>query len=183
MDLKAALQERMRTVPDFPKPGIFFKDITPILQDPPLLARCTAAITEYYTAVGFDLVAGIEARGFIFGALIAHTTGKPFIPFRKAGKLPAECLRESYSLEYGQAEIEVHADAIAPGQRVLIVDDLLATGGTAAAAVKLVERAGGSLAGVAFLIELTFLDGRARLLATGAADEQILSLVGYGANE
>lgn len=183
MDLRAALAERMRTVPDFPKPGILFKDITPILQDPSLLARCTAAITGHYASSGFDLVAGIEARGFIFGALIAHTTGKPFIPLRKSGKLPAECLRESYSLEYGTAEIEMHADAILPDQRVLIVDDLLATGGTAAAAVRLVERAKGSLAGIAFLIELTFLDGRARLREAGANEEQILSLIGYGAGE
>ena len=105
MELRDALRARIRTIPDHPKPGILFKDITPLLQDPPLLSRCVGAITRAFAGEGFDLVGGIEARGFIFGTLVAHTTGKPFFPLRKAGKLPARTLREAYSLEYGQAEI------------------------------------------------------------------------------
>ncbi len=183
MDLQTALRTRLRTIPDYPKPGILFKDITPLLQDPALLARCIGAITGAYPVGGFDAVGGIEARGFIFGSLVAHTAGKPFFPFRKAGKLPYRSLRESYSLEYGQAEIEIHADAIAPGQRVLVIDDLMATGGTAAAAARLVRRAGGEVAGVAFIVELGFLDGRRALHEAGVADERIVSLVTYAAGE
>jgi len=183
MELQTALRESMRTVPDFPKPGVLFKDITPVLQDPPLLARCIGEITGAYADGGFDVVGGIEARGFIFGSLVAHTTGKPFFPFRKAGKLPARCLKASYALEYGTAEIEMHVDAFKPGERVLVVDDLLATGGTAAAAAKLVREAGGHLAGTAFLIELPFLKGRARLHEAGVAPETIHSLIGFDAGE
>lgn len=183
MDLQTALRARIRTIPDYPKPGIFFKDITPLLQDPPLLTRCIGAITGAYPAGGFDAVGGIEARGLIFGALVAHTAGKPFFPFRKVGKLPYRSLRESYDLEYGQAEIEIHVDAIAPGQRVLIIDDLLATGGTAAAAARLVRRAGAEIAGVAFVVELAFLPGRDALHAAGVADERIVSLVGFALGE
>jgi adenine phosphoribosyltransferase len=183
MDLAAALRASIRSVPDFPKPGVLFKDITPTLQDPPLLARCVGEITSAFAQDGFDVVGGIDARGFIFGALVAHTAGKPFFPFRKAGKLPWKSLREAYSLEYGEAVLEMHADAVADGQRVLIVDDLLATGGTAAAAARLVRRAGGQLAGVAFMIELTFLGGRDVLRRADVTDEQILSLVHYDAGE
>ncbi len=183
MELQESLRARIRTVRDYPKPGILFKDITPLLQDPPLLTRCVGEITGAFASSGFDVIGGIEARGFIFGSLVAHTTGKPFFPFRKAGKLPSETLRARYLLEYGEAEIEMHRDAFVAGQRVLIVDDLLATGGTAAAAAQLVQQAGGLLSGVAFLIELTFLDGRGKLRDVGLRDEQIVSLLGYGAGE
>lgn len=183
MELQAALRARIRTVPDYPKPGIRFKDITPLLQDPPLLTRCIGAIMGSHPPGGFDTVGGIEARGLIFGALVAHAAGKPFFPFRKPGKLPYRSLREAYSLEYGQAEIEIHVDALTPGQRVLIVDDLLATGGTAAAAARLVRRAGGEIAGAAFVVELAFLDGRRALHAAGVADERIVSLLGVAAGE
>ncbi|MCK4304278.1 MAG: adenine phosphoribosyltransferase [Candidatus Eisenbacteria sp.] len=183
MELKAALRERMRSIPDFPKPGILFKDITPVLQDPPLLARCIGDITRAFADPGFDAVGGIEARGFILGALVAHSAGKPFFPLRKAGKLPGKCLRESYSLEYGVAELEMHHDAFLPGQRVIIVDDLLATGGTAQAAARLVQRSEGVLVGMAFLIELAFLDGRAKLVDAGVDENRIHSLVAYAAGE
>ncbi len=183
MDLQSALHTRIRSVPDYPKPGILFKDITPLLQDPPLLSRCVGALIGAFPAGAFDIIGGIEARGFIFGALVAHTAGKPFFPFRKLGKLPYQSIREAYELEYGQAEIEIHVDAIAPGQRVLIVDDLLATGGTAAAAARLVRRAGGEIAGAAFVVELTFLAGRRALHEAGVAPERIVSLAGYGVGE
>jgi len=183
MDLPGALQTRIRSVPDYPKPGILFKDITPLLQDPPLLSRCVGALIGAFPAGTFDVIGGIEARGFIFGALVAHTAGKPFFPFRKLGKLPYQSLREAYNLEYGQAEIEIHVDAIAPGQRVLIVDDLLATGGTAAAAARLVRRAGGEIAGVAFVVELTFLDGRRLLHEAGVPADRVVSLVGFRVGE
>ncbi len=183
MDLRDSLRESIRTVPDFPKPGILFKDITPVLQDPPLLARCVGEITRAFAGDGFDVVGGIEARGFILGALVAHTAGKPFFPLRKPGKLPWNCLRESYTLEYGEAELEIHTDAFPAGQRVLIVDDLLATGGTAAAAARLVSRGKGVLAGVGLLVELTFLGGRAKLRAAGVDDQQIRSLIGFGEGE
>jgi len=183
MDLTSELKERIRTVPDFPKPGILFKDITPIFEDPPLLARCIDAIDNHFSAGGYDLIGGIEARGFIFGAMLSQKTGKPFIPIRKAGKLPGKTFRESYQLEYGQAEIEIHQDAIPAGARILLLDDLLATGGTAAAAIKLIEQTGGKLAGIAFLIDLAFLGSLARLRETGVTDDQILSLVSYGAGQ
>jgi adenine phosphoribosyltransferase len=183
MELSSALRTRIRSVPDYPKPGILFKDITPLLQDPPLLSRCVGALIAAFPAGSFDIIGGIEARGFIFGSLVAHTAGKPFFPFRKAGKLPYRSIREAYSLEYGQAEIEIHVDAIAPDQRVLIVDDLLATGGTAAAAARLVRRAGGEIAGVAFLVELSFLEGRRALREAGVANERIVSLVGFEVGE
>jgi adenine phosphoribosyltransferase len=183
MDLKTALRERIRTVPDFPKAGVLFKDITPVLQDPPLLTRCVGEITSNFAEEGFDAVGGIDARGFILGALVAHTAGKPFFPLRKAGKLPFERISESYSLEYGEDQLEMHADAFGPNERVLIVDDLLATGGTAAAAARLVQRAGGILAGMAFLVELTFLDGRKRVCEAGIEDRRILGLVRYAAGE
>ncbi len=180
MELETALRACIRSVPDFPKPGILFRDISPVLQDPPLMTRGVGAITGAFAEGGFDVVGGIDARGFILGSLVAHTAGKPFFPLRKAGKLPWKCLRETYSLEYGEAELEMHVDAFESGQRVLIVDDLLATGGTAAAAVRLVQRARGVLAGIGFLVELTFLEGRGILLAAGVEEGNILSLIEYG---
>lgn len=187
MDLTGTLKSTLRTIPDFPKPGILFKDITPLFNDPALLDSCIEAMIERFSAPespgGFDYIGGIEARGFIFGAMIAQKTGKPFVPFRKVGKLPGKCLRESYRLEYGEATIEIHEDAFEHGKRVLLIDDLLATGGTATAAVKLVQKAGGVVAGVAFLIELDFLGGRARVAEAGVADSEIMSLVTYADGE
>jgi adenine phosphoribosyltransferase len=183
MELTEILRERIRTIPDFPKPGIAFKDVTPVFQDPELMRRVIEALCASNQADGFDAVGGIEARGLILGAPVAHAYGKPFFPFRKPGKLPWKSLRESFKKEYGQDELEIHVDAIAPGARVLIVDDLLATGGTAAAAARLVRAAGGEIAGIAFLVELTFLAGRAVLHEAGVRDERIVSLVSFGMGE
>lgn len=154
----------VRDVPDWPTPGVGFKDITPLLADGPVFA----AVVEHLAAVavghgGVDLVAGMEARGFILGAPVAASLGVGFLPVRKAGKLPGPTLAARYSLEYGDAAIELHPSTIAPGARVLVLDDVLATGGTAAATADLVERAGGVVVGLAFLLELTFLAGRDRL--------------------
>jgi len=157
------LRARIRDVPDFPIPGILFRDITPILQDPAAFRDCVDLFLDHFKGRGIDVFAGIESRGFLFAAPIALELGAAFVPVRKAGKLPAEKLQRTYALEYGRATIELHRDAIEPGQRVALVDDLLATGGTAEAACGLLEEAGGKIADVAFLIELDFLSGRARL--------------------
>lgn len=150
----------IRDIPDYPKPGILFKDITPLLADP---AAFTQVIDGLAAGYAFDKVVGIEARGFILAAPIAVRCAAGFVPVRKKGKLPAETLEASYDLEYGSAAIEVHADALTPGERVLIVDDVLATGGTAAAAVDLVRRTGAQVVAISFLLELSFLSGRERL--------------------
>jgi adenine phosphoribosyltransferase len=154
------LRSAIRDVPDFPKPGIVFKDITPALGDPELLKLTLDAFTEATRPFGVTKIVGIESRGFIFGAPVAAALGVGFIPVRKKGKLPWQCEAISYALEYGEATIEIHRDAIRPGERVVIVDDLLATGGTAAAAVALVQRLGGEVVEAQFLIELGFLKGR-----------------------
>jgi adenine phosphoribosyltransferase len=164
----------IRDVPDFPSPGIAFKDISPLLADPGLFADVVAAMAEPFADAGIDLVAGIEARGFIVGAPVAQRLGAGFVPVRKLGKLPAETVQASYTLEYGTDSLEMHRDAIAPGQRILIVDDLLATGGTAAATVGMVKQLGGVVEGVTFLIELVELKGRDRL-----AGEQVTALLQY----
>ena len=153
----------IRDIPDFPKPGILFKDITPVLADGDALGEVVGALTRSAGKLAPDAIAGIESRGFLFGAPIAHAMNIGLIPIRKVGKLPYKTIKEEYALEYGTATVEIHDDAIRPGQRIVIVDDLLATGGTAAAAAKLVERVGGVVAGFVFLIELPFLGGRARL--------------------
>ncbi|MEM1268793.1 MAG: adenine phosphoribosyltransferase [Bacteroidota bacterium] len=158
-----ALAAAVRTIPDFPSPGIQFKDITPILADPALLQRSVEALVKPYFDQGITKVIGIESRGFIFGAMMAERLRAGFVPVRKAGKLPAETIAGSYDLEYGSATIELHVDAIQPGEKVLIHDDVIATGGTAEAAARLVERSGGTVAGFSFLVELSFLDGRSRL--------------------
>ncbi len=150
-------------VPDFPSVGIMFKDISPLLADPGAFALAVRLMSEPFDTDSVDKVVGIEARGFIFGAPIAMRLGAGFVPLRKAGKLPSRTLSESYDLEYGSATVEVHADAFGPGERVLIVDDVLATGGTAAAATALVGRAGGVVVGCSVLIELGFLGGAERL--------------------
>ena len=170
MDLK----QHIRHVPDFPKPGILFYDITTLLRDPSGLVVTIDRLSTPYIDQGIDVVIGIESRGFILGAPVAERIGAGFIPIRKPGKLPAEVVKESYDLEYGQDALEIHADAIENGQRVLIVDDVLATGGTAAAAAELVKKLGGDLHGLAFLIELSFLDGKAKLKG-----EQVYSVLQY----
>jgi adenine phosphoribosyltransferase len=168
------VKDRIRDVPDFPQPGVVFKDITPLLGDPEAFASCIEALSRPYLGAGIDKVLGIEARGFIMAAPVALRLGAGFVPVRKAGKLPWKVEKESYSLEYGDDTLEIHADALTPGERVLIVDDVLATGGTASAVVRMVARLGAETAGFACLIELAFLGGRARL---GEID--ILSLLKY----
>jgi len=157
------LKRKIRHVPDFPKAGILFYDITTLLQDPAGLRAAIEGIATPFTDQGIELVVGIESRGFIFGAAVADRIGAGFSPVRKPGKLPSSCVRATYDLEYGTDSLEMHADAVSKGQRVLIVDDLLATGGTARATVDLVTRLGGDVRGLSFLIELVALNGRARL--------------------
>ena len=157
------LKTLIREVPDFPKPGILFYDITTLLKDPAGLDQLSDALLERYAANPPDVVAGIEARGFIFGPLLAWRLKRGFVPIRKPGKLPSATSRIQYDLEYGQDTLEVHTDAVEPGQKVLVVDDLLATGGTARAACDLIEQLGGRIHGLAFAVELTFLPGRKRL--------------------
>ncbi len=157
------LKKLIREVPDFPKPGILFYDITTLLKDSAGLQALSDRFAEHYAEERPDIVVGIEARGFVFGPLLATRLDRGFVPVRKPGKLPAETVEVSYDLEYGQDTLQVHRDAVEPGQRVLIVDDLLATGGTAAATCKLVEKLGGQVAGLAFVVELTFLNGRDKL--------------------
>jgi len=164
----------IREVPDFPKPGILFYDITTLLKDPEGLRGVLEALKEAVAGIDFDLVAGIESRGFIFGPTLARDLGKGFVPVRKPGKLPAETEAVSYELEYGTDSLEIHRDAISTGTRVLVVDDLLATGGTAAAVTQLIEKLGGQVAALAFVVELDFLKGRDKL-----PDYQVKSLVHY----
>ncbi len=150
-------------VPDFPKPGIVFKDLMPLFADGPRFRRVVDGIVAHFGPETFDVVAGVEARGFVVASAIAYATGTGVVPVRKAGKLPRAVLSASYELEYGEATLEVHEDAFVAGQRVLVVDDVLATGGTAVAALDLVEQAGGTIAGFSVLMELAFLKGRERL--------------------
>ncbi|MBN1641872.1 MAG: adenine phosphoribosyltransferase [Anaerolineae bacterium] len=157
------LARYIRNIPDFPVEGIQFKDVTTLLKRPVPFAASVEALLDHYNDQDIDLVVGIEARGFIWGAVVAYELGVGFVPVRKPGKLPADKLRAEYTLEYGTNAVEMHADAIEPGQKVLVLDDLLATGGTAKATCELVEQAGGEVIGVAFLIELTALRGRDKL--------------------
>ncbi len=161
MDKK--LEDYVISIPDFPKPGILFRDVTGVIGDPVGFRLAVDALCRRLEGVAFDLVAGMESRGFIFGAPVACRLGKGFLPVRKPGKLPRATVSESYALEYGTATLEIHRDDIRPGQKVVLVDDLLATGGTAAAAARLVERLGGTVVKVLTLIELVDLGGRARL--------------------
>lgn len=170
MDFKSYI----RVIPDWPQPGIRFKDITTLLKDRRAYVAAVDALVERYRHEQIDLVAGPEARGFVIGAPLAYALGVGFVPVRKSGKLPAETVEAEYDLEYGKDRLAVHKDAIAPGQRVLIADDLLATGGTIATTVKLVRQLGGEIVGAAFLIELTYLNGRERL-----RDIEVTSLVRY----
>ena len=158
-----ALKSRIRHVPDFPKPGILFYDVTTLLRDRDGFRMAIDALADPYRDVPIDLVVGIESRGFILGAAVADRLGAGFVPVRKLGKLPSSTVRATYDLEYGSDSLEMHRDAIDAGQRVLIVDDLLATGGTARATAGLVKQVGGAIAGIAFLIELVALNGRAKL--------------------
>lgn len=168
------LKEYLREIPDFPRPGVGFKDITPLLGDADAFRFAVDAIAEHFAGRRIDKVLGVEARGFIAAAPIAYRFGAGFVPVRKAGKLPWEIEKQEYELEYGTDALEVHRDAVEPGQSVLIVDDVLATGGTAAATVRLVERLGGTVAGLGFIVELAFLSGRSRL-----EGYDLLSLITY----
>lgn len=154
------LEDYIRNVPDFPKLGINFKDITPLLRDPAALLATNKAIATQYNEDEVDLIVGAESRGFIFGIGVATLMNKGFVPIRKPGKLPAAVHKQSYDLEYGTDTLEIHQDAIRPGQRILFVDDLLATGGTAKAATELIKKCGGTIVGCSFVIELSFLPGR-----------------------
>ncbi len=163
VDLTQLIEKRIRDVPDYPKPGVVFKDITPLLADHTAFAAVVDAIVAFYGRGTIDKVVGIEARGFILAAPVAYHFGAGFVPVRKEGKLPAATYTESYDLEYGSETIQVHQDALVPGERVLIVDDVLATGGTARAAVELVRRTGAEVVGISVLMELAFLHGRDKL--------------------
>ena len=157
------VEDYVRTIPDFPKPGIMFRDVTSVLQDPDGLKLSIDEMIKLTDGVEFDVIAGAESRGFIFGAPIAYELGKSFVLVRKKGKLPCETVSMEYELEYGTASIEIHKDAIKPGQKVVIVDDLIATGGTIEAAIKLIEQLGGEVVKVIFLMELAGLNGREKL--------------------
>jgi len=172
MDLKA----HIRTIPDYPKPGIQFRDVTTLFAEPDALRAAIEGLAEPYRDQRIDAVAGIEARGFILGAPVAVSLGAGFTPLRKKGKLPHKTITESYALEYGDDELEMHTDAIKPGARVLLIDDLIATGGTAEAGLKLLRRSGAELVACAFLVELPALNGRARL---EALDAKVVSLVSF----
>ncbi|MDP6801858.1 MAG: adenine phosphoribosyltransferase [Gemmatimonadota bacterium] len=174
MESAERLRAAIREIPDFPTPGIGFKDITTLLASPACFRESLDLLQERWTGEKLDAIAGIEARGFIFGAALADRMALPFIPLRKPGKLPAETIAVSYELEYGKDSLEMHADAVSKGGRILIVDDLLATGGTAAAAGRLIREAGGAVAGFAFLVHLSFLPG-----ADGLGDAPVQSLVTY----
>ncbi len=173
-DLDRRLRAAIRDIPDFPKPGIMFKDITPLLADPKLFRATVDAFAEEYAGEHIDVVVGMESRGFLFGAPLAMELSAAFAPARKPGKLPYRTKSVSYDLEYGSATLELHTDALKPGDRVLIVDDLLATGGTAAATIDLCRQLGGEVVGCLFVVELGFLDGRKRL-----GDVPIQSLIHF----
>ncbi|MEI6278988.1 MAG: adenine phosphoribosyltransferase [Verrucomicrobiae bacterium] len=174
MDTATRLQSAIRDIPDFPKPGILFRDITPLLADPELFRESIAEFARICRGSGAGKIAGIDARGFLFGATVAHELGLGFVPIRKKGKLPFHAITESYDLEYGSAEIQIHTDAFRTGERVALIDDLLATGGTAGAAIKLIRHAGATVVTAAFLIELRALGGRAAL-----GDVPIEAIVSY----
>lgn len=173
MDLKAAI----RAIPDYPKPGIMFRDLTTLMGNAEAFRATCGALAEAHRNHGVSHVAGIEARGFIFGAAVADRLGAAFVPVRKEGKLPHETIARSYALEYGEDTLEVHADGVPPGSRVLLLDDLLATGGTAAATAELLRSAGGQVVGAAFVVELKGLPGRARLADLGL---DVFSLISFG---
>ncbi|MFE9254890.1 adenine phosphoribosyltransferase [Streptomyces sp. NPDC006879] len=174
--VRELLLSRIREVADYPKPGVMFKDITPLLADPEAFGVLTEALAELCVRHGATKIVGLEARGFILAAPVAVRSGIGFVPVRKAGKLPGATLKQAYELEYGTAEIEVHAEDLVAGDRVMVIDDVLATGGTAGASLELIRRAGADVAGVAVLMELGFLGGRSRLtpVLAGAPLEALL---------
>ena len=172
--LLEAVRARVRDVPDFPRPGIVFKDLTPVLADPLLFHGIVSALAARVATLDVTEVVGIEARGFILGGALAATLRRGFVPVRKPGKLPGKSLREAYGLEYGNDALELHVDALVRNARVLVVDDLLATGGTALATEKLIRRAGGTVVGFAFLVELVYLGGAERL-----GSDRVVSLLTY----
>lgn len=157
------LEDYVRSIPDFPEPGIIFRDVTSILQDADGLKLAIDSLIQLLDGVDFDVVVGTESRGFIFGVPVAYALGKPFVPVRKKGKLPCETVSAKYDLEYGTAEIEMHKDSIRPGQKVVLIDDLIATGGTIEACTKLIEELGGEIVKILFLMELAGLKGREKL--------------------
>ncbi len=170
----SSLADSIRDVADFPKPGIIFKDITPLLADPAAFRQAVDQLAEPFRGAGVELVVAAEARGFIFGGAVACELGAGFVPVRKPGKLPYETAEETYELEYGTDALEIHTDAVRPGQRVLLLDDLLATGGTMLATARLVEKLGAEVVGMVFLIELSFLAGREKL-----KDYRLVTLIQY----
>jgi adenine phosphoribosyltransferase len=172
------LKEKIRNIPDFPKKGIMFRDITTLLQDPKATKKAIQGMIKPFKKKEIDVVVGTESRGFIFGAIIAYKLGASFVPVRKIGKLPFKTQKASYKKEYGSDELEMHSDAIKKGDKVLIVDDLLATGGTGKAVKELVEKSGGKIVGFCFLIELSFLNGRKKL-----KPHKIFSLIQYNSEE
>ena len=175
---KIDLKDKIRTIPHFPKQGIMFKDITTLLMDPHAFRHAIREMMHYFDGSNITKVASAESRGFIFGAVLAHEMHAGFVPLRKPGKLPHKTIRQEFETEYSTDAFEIHEDAIEPGDKVLIVDDLLATGGTVEAAVKLIEKLGGSVEGISFLIELSFLNGREKI-----KDYDVFSLINYDKEE
>jgi adenine phosphoribosyltransferase len=173
------LKSLIRTIPDYPKPGILFRDITTLLADPVGLRAAIDGLVWPFLTSGIDYVAGIEARGFILGGAVAHELGRGFVPIRKKGKLPARTIGQDYSLEYGVDTMEIHADAIHDGARVLLIDDLIATGGTAEAAIELIRRSGGEIVAAAFVIDLPDLGGAKRIAAKEVAVHTLVGFEGH----
>ncbi|RLQ88339.1 adenine phosphoribosyltransferase [Notoacmeibacter ruber] len=178
-DLAERLRSAIRTIPDYPKPGIMFRDITTLLSNGPAFRDAVNAMADRFRGERIDCVAGIEARGFVLGAAVAHAMGVGFVPIRKSGKLPHKTISREYALEYGTDRLEVHIDALPDGARVLVIDDLIATGGTALAGVELVEELGGDVVAAAFVIDLPDLGGAARLAERGVHVEILLSFEGH----
>ena len=174
---KKKMEEYVRSIPDFPEKGIIFRDVTSVLQDADGLALAIDSMKKMLEGIEFDVIVGTESRGFIFGVPIAYTLGKPFIPVRKKGKLPCETISAKYDLEYGSAEIEIHKDSILPGQKVILVDDLIATGGTIEACTRLIEALGGEVVKIIFLMELAGLKGRDKL-----SKYEVASVITYEGN-
>jgi adenine phosphoribosyltransferase len=174
LDAVEMLKAKIRDVPDFPIPGVLFRDITPVLQDAAAFHTAIDLIGEFFDPASYDVIVGMESRGFVFGATVAYKFQRGFVPIRKLGKLPAQKISVQYALEYGSNTLEIHRDGIQTGQRALILDDLLATGGTCRASIDLIQRLGGTVVGAAFLVELEFLKGREQL-----ADYEVRSVLQY----
>lgn len=177
--LQGFLKEAIRTIPDYPKPGIQFRDITTLLNRPGAFRRAVDALVHPYSGTGIEQVAGIEARGFILGGAVAHQLSAGFVPIRKKGKLPHETVRIAYSLEYGVDEMEMHRDAVKPGEKVILVDDLIATGGTAEGAVRLLQQLGAEVVAACFVIDLPDLGGRAKIEALGVEVQTLVAFEGH----